>query len=61
MAEYDALIVFILSAILMIFYISVEAKPKGSNVIGNIKETISRFFNTFCLLSFEPFPQLRLE
>ena len=34
MAEYDALIVFLLSAVLMIFYIYIEARPKGSNFIG---------------------------
>ena len=44
MAEYDALIVFLLSAALMIFYIHIEARPKGSNFIESIKETISRFF-----------------
>ncbi len=44
MAEYDALVVFILAGILMIFYISIEAKPKGSNFIGSIKDTINRFF-----------------
>ncbi len=44
MAEYDALIVFLLSAVLMIFYIYIEARPKGSNFIVNVKSTISRFF-----------------
>ena len=44
MAEYDALIVFLLSAVLMIFYFYIEARPKGSNFIGNVKSTISRFF-----------------
>ena len=46
MAEYDALIVFLLAAVLMIFYINIEARPKGANFISSVKETISRFFRS---------------
>ena len=44
MGEYDAVLVFIISLIFVSFYIYIEARPKGSNLIGNISETISRFF-----------------
>ena len=42
MGEYDAVWVFIISLIFVSFYIYIEARPKGSNLIGNISETISR-------------------
>jgi hypothetical protein len=46
MAEYDALIVFLLSAALMIFYISIEARPKGSHFVEDVKKTVARFFRS---------------
>ena len=46
MAEYDALIVFLLSAALMIFYIYIEARPKGSHFVEDVKKTIARFFRS---------------
>ncbi len=44
MGEYDAVWVFIMSLIFVGFYIYIEARPKGSNLFGNIADTISRFF-----------------
>tara|TARA_B100000965_G_C19125015_1_gene554924 strand:- start:364 stop:525 length:162 start_codon:yes stop_codon:yes gene_type:complete len=44
MGEYDAVWVFIISLIFVSFYIYIEARPKGSNLFGNISNTISRFF-----------------
>ena len=46
MAEYDALIVSLLTLTLMIFYIYIEARPKGSLFIADVKETIARFFRS---------------
>ena len=44
MGEYDAVWVFIISLVFVSFYIYIEARPKGSNLFGNISDTISRFF-----------------
>ena len=44
MGEYDAVWVFLISLIFVGFYIFVEARPKGSNLFGDISNTISRFF-----------------
>tara|TARA_B100001057_G_scaffold140288_1_gene139962 strand:- start:26 stop:169 length:144 start_codon:yes stop_codon:yes gene_type:complete len=44
MGEYDAVWVFLISLAFVGFYIYIEARPKGSNLISNISETISRFF-----------------
>tara|TARA_Y100001968_G_scaffold211669_1_gene194814 strand:- start:602 stop:760 length:159 start_codon:yes stop_codon:yes gene_type:complete len=44
MGEYDAVWVFLLSLAFVGFYIYIEARPKGSNLFGNIANTISRFF-----------------
>ena len=44
MGEYDAVWVFIISLVFVGFYIYIEARPKGSNLFGDIYETISRFF-----------------
>jgi len=46
MGEYDAVWVFIISLIFVGFYIFIEARPKGSNLFGNIADTISRFFRS---------------
>ncbi len=44
MGEYDAIWVFIISAIFVGFYIFIEARPKGSTFTKDIASTISRFF-----------------
>ena len=44
MSEYDAVRVFLISLAFVGFYIYIEARPKGSNLFGDISETISRFF-----------------
>ena len=31
---------------IMIFYIYIEARPKGSHFIADVKETIARFFRS---------------
>jgi|TARA_B110000914_G_scaffold163339_1_gene143826 hypothetical protein len=46
MEEYDGLIVALLSAALMIFYIFIEARPKGSHFVESVKNTITRFFRS---------------
>jgi|TARA_B100000989_G_scaffold70709_1_gene49533 hypothetical protein len=46
MGEYDAVWVFIISLAFVSFYIFIEARPKGSNLFGNISKTISRFFRS---------------
>ncbi len=43
MGEYDAVWVFLISAIFVGFYIFIEARPKGSTFLKNINQTISRF------------------
>tara|TARA_X000001036_G_C20482430_1_gene726241 strand:+ start:517 stop:660 length:144 start_codon:yes stop_codon:yes gene_type:complete len=44
MGEYDAVWVFLISLIFVGFYIYIEARPKGSNLFGDISNIISRFF-----------------
>jgi predicted Zn-dependent protease len=44
MGEYDAVWVFIISAIFVGFYIYIEARPKGSTFFKSISNTVSRFF-----------------
>ena len=44
MGEYDAVWVFIISLVLVGFYIFIEARPKGSNLFKNMSNTVSRFF-----------------
>ena len=44
MGDYDAVWVFIISAIFVGFYIFIEARPKGSNLFKNMSNTVSRFF-----------------
>ena len=44
MSEYDAVWVSLISLAFVGFYIYIEARPKGSNLFGDISETISRFF-----------------
>ena len=44
MGEYDAVWVFIISAIFVGFYIYIEAKPKGSTLTKDISNSILRFF-----------------
>ena len=44
MGEYDAVWVFLISLVFVGFYIYIEARPKGSNLFGNISDTIGRFF-----------------
>jgi len=44
MGEYDAVWVFIISAIFVGFYIFIEARPKGSTFLRSISDTVSRFF-----------------
>lgn len=43
MGEYDAVWVFLFSAIFVGFYIFIEARPKGSTFIKNIINTVTRF------------------
>tara|TARA_Y100001978_G_C23511805_1_gene345972 strand:+ start:284 stop:427 length:144 start_codon:yes stop_codon:yes gene_type:complete len=44
MGEYDAVWVFLISLAFVGFYIFIEARPKGSNLFGDISSTIRRFF-----------------
>mgnify|MGYP001370822783 FL=1 len=44
MSDYDAVWIFLISLVFVGFYIFIEARPKGSNLFGDISETISRFF-----------------
>ena len=44
MGEYDAVWVFIISAIFVGFYIYIEARPKGSTFLKNFSSSVSRFF-----------------
>ena len=44
MGEYDAVWVFIVSAIFVGFYIFIEARPKGSTFLKGISNTFFRFF-----------------
>ena len=44
MGEYDAVWVFLIALVFVAFYIYIEARPKGSNLFGNLFSTISRFF-----------------
>ena len=44
MGEYDAVWVFLISTIFVGFYIFIEARPKGSTFLDDIKSTVSRFF-----------------
>lgn len=44
MGEYDAVWVFFISLAFVGFYIFIEARPKGSNLFGDISNIISRFF-----------------
>ncbi len=44
MGEYDAVWVFLSSTIFVGFYIFIEARPKGSTFLADIKSTVSRFF-----------------
>ena len=44
MGEYDAVWVFLIALVFVAFYIYIEARPKGSNLFGNLFNTISRFF-----------------
>jgi len=43
MAQYDAVIVFVIATIFVSFYIFIEARPHGSSFISDIKETVQRF------------------
>ena len=43
MGEYDAVWVFIISAIFVGFYIFIEARPKGSSIFKDISNNIFRF------------------
>lgn len=44
MSEYDAVWVFLISAIFVGFYIFIEARPKGSTFLKSINNSVSRFF-----------------
>tara|TARA_S200000501_G_scaffold180298_1_gene169709 strand:- start:440 stop:583 length:144 start_codon:yes stop_codon:yes gene_type:complete len=44
MGEYDAVWVFIISAVFVGFYIFIEARPKGSTFLSNINSAVQRFF-----------------
>ena len=44
MGEYDAVWVFIISAIFVGFYIYIEARPKGSTLTKDISNSVLRFF-----------------
>ena len=44
MAQYDAVIVFIIATIFVSFYIFIEARPHGSSFIVDVKDTLKRFF-----------------
>ena len=44
MGEYDAVWVFIISAIFVGFYIFIEARPKGSTFLKDISNSFFRFF-----------------
>jgi predicted Zn-dependent protease len=44
MGEYDAVWVFVISAIFVGFYIYIEARPKGSTLTKDISNSILRFF-----------------
>ena len=44
MGEYDAVWVFIISAVFVGFYIFIEARPKGSTFLSDINATVKRFF-----------------
>tara|TARA_B100000925_G_C21983506_1_gene463422 strand:+ start:430 stop:567 length:138 start_codon:yes stop_codon:yes gene_type:complete len=44
MAEYDAVIVFLVATLFVGIYIFNEARPKGSNFISKVLEPFSRFF-----------------
>jgi hypothetical protein len=44
MGEYDAVWVFLFSAIFVGFYIFIEARPKGSTFFKDVSGIISRFF-----------------
>jgi hypothetical protein len=44
MGEYDAVWVFLISTIFVSFYIFIEARPKGSTLLSDIKLTVLRFF-----------------
>jgi predicted Zn-dependent protease len=44
MGEYDAVWVFIISAIFVGFYIYIEARPKGSTFLKDISSSVTRFF-----------------
>ena len=44
MGDYDAVWVFIISAIFVGFYIYIEARPKGSSFFKDISNNILRFF-----------------
>ena len=44
MAQYDAVIVFIIATIFISFYIFIEARPHGSSFVADVKDTLKRFF-----------------
>ena len=44
MAQYDAVIVFIIATIFVSFYIFIEARPHGSSFIADVKDTIKKGF-----------------
>ena len=44
MGEYDAVWVFVISAIFVGFYILIEARPKGSTFLKSVSNTVTRFF-----------------
>ena len=44
MGEYDAVWVFLFSAIFVGFYIFIEARPKGFTFFKDVSGTISRVF-----------------
>ena len=44
MGDYDAVWVFIISAIFVGFYIFVEARPKGSTFLKDLYNSIFGFF-----------------
>ncbi|MDA7856559.1 hypothetical protein N9A84_03055 [Gammaproteobacteria bacterium] len=43
MAQYDSVIVFILATVFISFYLFIEARPHGSSLIADIKNTVHRF------------------
>ena len=44
MAQYDAVIVFIIATTFVSYYIFIEARPLGSSFVADVKDTLKRFF-----------------